>query len=117
MLPVSTVHIKNTSTCTFKNSNKPIYQTGKSKPIKGSVKPCPLIGLLTFDVMNIVPYFYFDSVRSLAALKKKFCGLPLSCTNLSEDIQGVLSLVVRKPVFVVSDQVRHKPGCTVTEDG
>ena len=27
-----------------------------------------------------------------------------------------LSLVLRKPVFGVSDQVRHKPGCTVTED-
>ena len=29
----------------------------------------------------------------------------------------VISLVVRKPVFGVSDQVRHKPGCTATEDG
>ena len=28
-----------------------------------------------------------------------------------------LSLVVRKPVFGVSDQVRHKPGCTATEEG
>ena len=28
-----------------------------------------------------------------------------------------LSLVVRKPVFGVSDQVRHKPGCTTIEDG
>ena len=28
-----------------------------------------------------------------------------------------LSLVGRKPVFGVSDQVRHMPGCTVTEDG
>ena len=28
-----------------------------------------------------------------------------------------LSLVVRKPVFGVSDQVPHKPGCTATEDG
>ena len=27
-----------------------------------------------------------------------------------------MSLVVRKPVFGVSDQVRHKPGCTATED-
>ena len=27
-----------------------------------------------------------------------------------------LSLVVIKPVFGVSDQVRHKPGCKVTED-
>ena len=29
----------------------------------------------------------------------------------------VMSLVLRKPVFGVSDQVRHKPGCTATEDG
>ena len=28
-----------------------------------------------------------------------------------------MSLVVRKPVFGVSDQVRHEPGCTTTEDG
>ena len=28
-----------------------------------------------------------------------------------------MSLVVRKPVFGVSDLVRHKPGCTATEDG
>ena len=28
-----------------------------------------------------------------------------------------ISLVVRKPVFGVSDQVPHKPGCTATEDG
>ena len=28
-----------------------------------------------------------------------------------------MSLVVRNPFFGVSDQVRHKPGCTTTEDG
>ena len=28
-----------------------------------------------------------------------------------------LSLVLRKPVFGVSDQVPHKSGCTATEDG
>ena len=27
-----------------------------------------------------------------------------------------MSLVVRKPVFGVSEQVLHKPGCTITED-
>ena len=27
-----------------------------------------------------------------------------------------MSLVVRKPVFGVSNQVRHKPGCTTTEE-
>ena len=31
--------------------------------------------------------------------------------------QKYMSLVVRKPVFGVSDQVPHKPGCTATEDG
>ena len=28
-----------------------------------------------------------------------------------------MSLVVRKPVFGVSEQVGHKPGCSATEDG
>ena len=33
------------------------------------------------------------------------------------DGKNLLSLVVRKPVFGVSDLVRHKFGCTATEDG
>ena len=28
-----------------------------------------------------------------------------------------MSLVPRKPIFGASDQVRHKPGCTASEDG
>ena len=28
-----------------------------------------------------------------------------------------LSRVMTKPVFGVSDQVQHEPGCTTTEDG
>ena len=32
-------------------------------------------------------------------------------------IHHYMSLVVRKPVLGVSDQVRHKLGCAVTEDG
>ena len=35
---------------------------------------------------------------------------------LSCDVAS-MSLVTSKPVFGVSDQVRHNPGCTVTEDG
>ena len=31
--------------------------------------------------------------------------------------QIYMSLVVRKPVFGIFDQVRHKPGCTAIEDG
>ena len=37
--------------------------------------------------------------------------------SLLHGLQEYMSLVVRKPVFGVSDQVRHKPGCTATEDG
>ena len=29
----------------------------------------------------------------------------------------IVCLDLRKPVFGVSDQVRHKPGCTATENG
>ena len=32
-------------------------------------------------------------------------------------LDSYMSLVVRKPVFRVSDQVPHKLGCTATEDG
>ena len=35
----------------------------------------------------------------------------------TEITNGQMSLVVRKPVFGVSDQVRHKPGCAATENG
>ena len=35
----------------------------------------------------------------------------------AENIGFKMSLVVRKPVFGVSDQVRHKPVCAITEDG
>ena len=34
----------------------------------------------------------------------------------SERSNPDLGLVVRKPVFGVSEQVRHKPGCTATKD-
>ena len=32
-------------------------------------------------------------------------------------LQVQMSSVTREPVFGVFDQVRHKPGCTATEDG
>ena len=33
------------------------------------------------------------------------------------DHRGHMSLLMRKLVFGVFDQVRHKPGCTVSENG
>ena len=32
-------------------------------------------------------------------------------------LENDMSLIVRKPVFGVSDQVRHKPGSKTTENG
>ena len=42
---------------------------------------------------------------------KHYSMLEFLCLNLN------MSLVVRKPVFGVSDQAPHKPGCTATQDG
>ena len=38
-------------------------------------------------------------------------------THSNNYVKNKMSLVVRKPVFGFSDQVRHKPICTATEDG
>ena len=43
-------------------------------------------------------------------------SVPVTGHCLSFTIHVIMSLVVRKPVFGVSDQVPHKPGCTATED-
>ena len=38
------------------------------------------------------------------------------CLAVVQIIGNEMSLVVRKQIFGVSDQVPHKPGCTATED-
>ena len=38
-------------------------------------------------------------------------------SKLRFNFTNKMSPVLRKPVFGVSDQVRHKPGCTATQDG
>ena len=46
------------------------------------------------------------------------CALKIEKNEFSfHKDQVEVSLVVRKPVVGVSDQVSHKPGCTVTENG
>ena len=44
------------------------------------------------------------------------CWFCLAVTKMIAD-NFIMSHVVRKPVFGVSNQVRHKPGCSTTEDG
>ena len=57
-------------------------------------------------------FFVYNPCKHALVAKQKRLGkmLLMSTHNLQ------MSLVVRKPVFGVSDKVQHKPGCTATED-
>ena len=60
-----------------------------------------------------------DPARQLGCLiqnQKVLLILKRVGRNRSHDSYD-MSLVVRKPIFRVSDQLRHKPGCMATEDG
>ena len=39
------------------------------------------------------------------------------CKESNQFFYNYLSLVLKKPVFGVSDEVPHKPGSTTTQDG
>ena len=57
---------------------------------------------LSSNIIKYAPYFFC-------------CVLLMSTYSLR--FYGEISLIVRKQVFGVSDQVQQKPGCTSTEDG
>ena len=61
------------------------------------------------DLTHGVASFWFDE-------DKVFQCISTTCPYRVHG-GGDMCPVVRKPVFGVSDQVRHKPGCTATEDG
>ena len=50
-------------------------------------------------------------------MHKLMCRLKLEKKMMVYGVYTPMSLVVRKPVFGVSDQVPHKPGCRATQDG
>ena len=57
--------------------------------------------------------------RSVTCKTNDYIYMPLQYTGICTAVKidnFQMSLVVRKPVFGVSDQAIHKPGCTVTED-
>ena len=67
------------------------------------------------QIINIMVLFQcYDNTK---CYRNNFNMLNMIKRRLYGAIYDQLSLVVRKPVFGVSDQVRHKPGCTATEDG
>ena len=60
--------------------------------------------------VNSIEDFYKDS--SVAALLADDTGI----ADHAMCITGLFEPLTRKRVFRLSDQVRHKPGCTATED-
>ena len=63
-------------------------------------------------------YFVDQSSYLVLLTEASFCVMDvLYSTPAMESQFSHMSLVVRKLVFGVSDQVRHKPGCTTTQDG
>ena len=90
-------------------------------------KPC------TARSVNTYPCIMWHLIKVFIVRLKDFSPLSLtmdSCQLLTFAVDSpilfgliitkyhhYMSLVVIKPVFGVFDQVRHKPGCTATEDG
>ena len=68
-------------------------------------------------------HFFFCCWWVMIQIAEMFCQLDPAHDELCNRIRRIakvdylMSLVVRKPVFGVSDQVPHKPGCTAIEDG
>ena len=75
----------------------------------------PFIIVITCFMSSWSLCMKFQAFRKLMCLHR--LGLVKQASNFGYGVACDLSLVVRKPVFGVSDQVRHKLGCTTTEDG
>ena len=70
--------------------------------------PCNLDTLKPLISIAQLRFIWAYTVFLISALKHRLWVLIITLLHMS--------LVVRKLVFGVSDQVRHKPGCTGTED-
>ena len=59
-----------------------------------------------------------DKDKSMSVIYSELCTTwQRACLNCVTVGTAEMSRNIRKPVFGVSDQVPHKPGCTTTEDG
>ena len=68
---------------------------------------------------GIIDFTAIETMEKVVAQGPQGPGRACAIDEIGDPYQVLnkLSLVLRKPVFGVSDQVRHKPGCTATEDG
>ena len=72
----------------------------------------------TIYVLKISPNPGFTAVKTTIYLPR-CVNVMISADYVYKHLILIIykSLVVRKPVFGVSDLVQYKPGCVVTEDG
>ena len=75
--------------------------------------------LLIFNLIaesNLMTLCVRNIAQSVTYEFKRKCNFMCTfmCTEFVEYLD--ISLCLRKPTIWVSDKVRHKPGCTVTED-
>ena len=97
-------------------SHRQVHHTIVNK----SVEPKTWQGSENYDLKHTYimfwPYFGCGSVTCCNMVQSFYKSRNLLyCKHWLNLYQ--MSLVLRKPVFGVSDQVPHKPGCTATEDG
>ena len=67
--------------------------------------------------MNFSTFYRLDKTKFSGIFVLFFSMTQIQSAQTASQVSYDVSLDVRKPVFGVSDQVRHKPGCTATEDG
>ena len=108
---------------------KNMYKKYKKEEKRKQNKELELsIGLVALLCMVLIPFLLDLCQRDLFSLSKHRVGMCIwfseRCLLNSLDYTFCLlhtcyhmSLFVRKPVFGVSDQTPHKPGCTATKDG
>ena len=70
------------------------------------------LDFVTIKLLSLIFDSKYTAVNTIKLKQILFCFHQLQLDSVWQ-----MSLVVRKPVFGVSDQVRHKPGCAATKDG
>ena len=81
---------------------------------KGTDQPLhKLICSFVFPICNKLGFFHDTALIIVVGLSHKKAAKKVRCISVRVD----LSLVVRKPVFGVSDLAPYKLSCTVTYDG
>ena len=82
-----------------------------------AVQPKKMIRDLKFWISEVEGLYYIAKTIALITAQL-ICAFVFAYVKSSFSLDMAhMSRVVRKPVFGVSDQVPHKPGCTTTPDG